>query len=63
MMRECRRIGDWRPIEIEFGIVFPQYHIRASTPEDELAYLIHRVRLVISSLVDISEAQANRRVA
>jgi hypothetical protein len=63
MMRECYRIGDWRPIEIEFGIVFPQYLIRGSTPDDELAYLIRTVRVAITSLVDISKAHADRRVA
>lgn len=63
MMRECYRVGDWRPIEIEFGIVFPQYRICKSTPEDELAYLIKMVRFVITSLVETSEAHAERRVS
>ena len=63
MMRECYRVGDWRPIELEFGIVFPQYDIRGSTPDDELAYLIHMVRVAITSLVDISKAHADRRVS
>jgi hypothetical protein len=62
MMRECYRIGDWRPIEIEFGIAFPQYLIRASTLDDELAYLIRMVRFAINSLVDMSKAHADRRV-
>jgi hypothetical protein len=63
MMRECYRIGDWRPIELEFGIVFPQYLIRGSTPDGELAYLIHMVRVGITSLVDISKAHADRLVS
>jgi hypothetical protein len=63
MMRECYRVGDWRPIELEFGIVFPQYLIRGSTPDDELAYLIHMVRVAITALVDISTAHAGRRVS
>ena len=63
MMRECYRIGDWRPIELEFGIVFPQCLIRGSTPDAELAYLIHMVRVGITSLVDISKAHADRRVS
>jgi hypothetical protein len=63
LMRECYRIGDWRPIELEFGIAFPHYVIRGSTPDDELAYLIHTVRVAISSLVDISKAHADRRVS
>jgi hypothetical protein len=63
MMRECYRIGDWRPIELEFGIVFPQYLIHGSTPDDELAYLIHMVRAGITSLVDISKAHTDRRVS
>jgi hypothetical protein len=63
MMRECYRIGDWRPIELDFGIVFPQYLIRGSTPDDELAYLIRMVRVAITSLVDISKAHADRRVS
>jgi hypothetical protein len=62
MMRDCYRIGDWRPIEIEFGITFPQYLIRASTLDDELAYLIRVVRFAIRSLVDMSKAHADRRV-
>ena len=63
LMRECYRVGDWRPIELEFGIVFPQYVIRGSTPDDELAYLIRMVRVAITSLVYISKAHADRRVA
>lgn len=63
MMRECYRVGDWRPIELEFGIVFPQYLIHGSTPDDELAYLIRMVRVGITSLVDISAAHADRRVS
>jgi hypothetical protein len=63
MMRECYRVGDWRPIELEFGIVFPQCFMRGSTPDDELAYLIRRVRVAITSLVDISKAHADGRVA
>ncbi len=63
MMRECYRIGDWRPIELEFGIVFPHYVICGSTPDDELALLIHMVRVGITSLVDISAANADRRVS
>ena len=63
MMRECYRVGDWRPIELEFGIVFPQYLIRGSTPHDELAYLIHMVRVGITSLVDISKVHADWRVS
>jgi hypothetical protein len=63
MMSECYRIGDWRPIELEFGIVFPQYLIRGSTPDDELAYLIRMIRVGITSLVDISKTHADRRVS
>jgi hypothetical protein len=63
MMRECHRVGDWRPIELEFGIVFPQCLIRGSTPDDELACLIRRVRVAITSLVEISKAHADRRVS
>jgi hypothetical protein len=62
MMRECWRIGDWRPIEIEFGIKFPQYLICAPTPEAELAKLIDTVRSTITTLVELSEAHADRRV-
>jgi hypothetical protein len=49
MMRECYRIGDWRPIEIEFGITFPQYLIYAPTPEAELAKLVETVRSTITT--------------
>jgi hypothetical protein len=63
LMRECYRVGDWRPLELEFGIIFPQYVIRGSTPDDELAYLIRMVRVAITSLVDISKAHADRRVS
>jgi hypothetical protein len=60
MMRE--RIGDWRPIESEFGITFPQYLIYAPTPEAELAKLIDTVRTTITTLVELSKAHAERRV-
>jgi len=33
MFRNCWRVGDWRPIELEFGIVCPQYNLRGRTPE------------------------------
>jgi hypothetical protein len=62
LMRECWRIGDWRPIEIEFGIKFPQYLICAPTPEAELAKLIDTVRSTITALVELSKAHADRRV-
>lgn len=62
MMRECYRIGDWCPIELEFGIAFPQYAVCGSTLEEELAHLIKAVRFAINSLVEISKAHADRRV-
>ena len=62
MMRECYRIGDWRPIELEFGITFPQYLIYAPTPEGELEKLIETVRSTIARLVELSKSHAERRV-
>ena len=62
MMRECWRVGDWRPIELEFGIACPQYNLRGTTPEEELADLIADVRHWISILVDLSRSHAARRV-
>ncbi|MDT5347065.1 MAG: hypothetical protein QOH91_352 [Mycobacterium sp.] len=62
IMSECWRIGDWRPIELEFGIVCPQYNPRGRTPEDELAALIDDVRQWISTLVELSRSHAARRV-
>jgi hypothetical protein len=61
-MRESYRVGDWRPIELEFGIIFPLYFVRRSTPEEELAYLIHGVRVAITSLIEVSKDHADRRV-
>jgi hypothetical protein len=60
MMRECRRVGDWRPIELEFGIRFPQYRICAATPEEELATMIETVRSTIVTLVTISTSRNAR---
>jgi hypothetical protein len=54
MMRECWRVGDWRPIELEFGITFPQYNVYAATPEAELAKMIETVRETITALVALS---------
>jgi hypothetical protein len=62
LMRECWRIGDWRPIEIEFGIVCPQYNLQGKTPEEQLAGLIDGVRQWISTLVELSRSHAARRV-
>lgn len=60
MMRECWRVGDWRPIELEFGIRFPQYRIYAATPEEELARMIETVRSTIVTLVTISTSRNAR---
>lgn len=60
LMRECYRVGDWRPIELEFGIRFPQYRIYAATPEEELARMIETVRSTIVTLVDISTSRDAR---
>lgn len=62
MFRNCWRVGDWRPIELEFGIVCPQDNLRGRTPEDELAALIDEVRQWISTLVELSRSHAARRV-
>jgi hypothetical protein len=62
MMRECWRIGYWRPIEIEFGITFPEYLIYAPTPEAELAKLTETVRSTITTLLELSKTHADRRV-
>jgi hypothetical protein len=62
MLRECYRTGDWRPIEIEFGLTFPQYRIYAATPEEELAKLIDTVRATITTLVELSKAHADKCV-
>jgi hypothetical protein len=60
MIRECYRVGDWRPIELEFGIVFPSYVVGASTLDDELVELIRTVRYAITALVEASKAHASR---
>ncbi|MGO9157835.1 hypothetical protein [Mycobacterium sp.] len=62
MMSECWRIGDWRPIELEFGIVCPQYNLQGRTPEEELGELIGGVRQWISTLVELAHSHAARRV-
>ena len=62
MMSECWRIGDWRPVELEFGIVCPQYNLQGKTPEEELAGLIDDARQWISTLVELSRSHAARRV-
>jgi hypothetical protein len=62
MMRECWRIGDWRPIELEFDIACPQYRLPGRTPEEELADLIADVRRWIRTLVELSRSHAARRV-
>jgi hypothetical protein len=62
MFRNCWRVGDWRPIELEFGIAWPQYHLRGRTPEEELADLIDDVRHWISTLFELSRSHAARRV-
>ena len=63
LMGECFRVGDWRPIELEFGIVFPQYFICGSTPDAELAHLIYGVRVALTSLIEVSKHHADRRVS
>jgi hypothetical protein len=62
LFRRCWRIGDWRPIELEYNIVCPQYNLRGWTPEQELADLIADVRHWISTLVELSHSHAARRV-
>lgn len=62
MFRHCWRIGDWRPIELEFGIVCPQYNLQGRTPEEELGELIDDVRQWVSTLVELSRSHAARRV-
>jgi hypothetical protein len=60
LMRECHRVGDWRPIELEFGIRVPQYQICAATPEEELARMVETVRSTIVTLVNISTSRGAR---
>jgi len=60
MMRHCYRVGDWRPIELEFGIRFPQYRIYATTLEEELARMIETIRSTIVTLVTLSTSRNAR---
>jgi hypothetical protein len=53
MMRECYRVGDWRPIETEFGVRCLHYSL-SGTEDDALAELIDDVRRWITTLVDLS---------
>ncbi|MBI3217602.1 MAG: hypothetical protein HYZ38_27640 [Mycobacterium sp.] len=62
MMRECYRIGDWRPIEIEFGIKCLHYNL-GGTEDDALAELIDDVRHWIAALVRLSQVRAERWVS
>jgi hypothetical protein len=62
MLRHCWRVGDWRPIELEFGIVCPQYSVQGRTPEEELAELVADVRQWIRTLIELSRSHAARRV-
>jgi hypothetical protein len=62
MFRRCSRVGDWRPIELEFGIVCPQYNLAGRTPEEELADLISDARHWIGTVVELSRSHAARRV-
>ena len=62
MFRQCWSSGDWRPVELEFGIVCPQYTLIASTPEGELAELICDVRNWLELLVELSICHAAQRV-
>ncbi len=60
VMREAYRTADWRPVELEFGIRFPQYRLHGNTPEDELADLVRHVRNWLETLVQCSPAMDRR---
>lgn len=61
VMRESYRTGDWRPVELEFGIRFPQYTLHGVTPEEELAHLIDHCRNWLETIVQHSPV-VDRRV-
>lgn len=56
MMRECWRIGDWRPIELEFGIEYPLLDPKASTHEEALAEMVGSTRRWIEGLIELSRS-------
>lgn len=62
LLRNCWRVGDWRPVEMEFGITMPQYNLHGATLEEELADLINDARKWINTLVMLSKSHAERRV-
>jgi hypothetical protein len=62
MMRDCYRVGDWRPVELEFGIRMPQYILSGRTPEEELADLLNDVRRWLDTLVELSQLHADGHV-
>jgi hypothetical protein len=64
LMMECWRVGDWRPIEIEFGIDYaqPRWFACNASPEEELAVMTQSARRWIDTLAKRANATEGRRV-
>ena len=53
LMWSACAIGDWRPIELEFGSYSRSTSYAGRRQTTKLAHLIHMVRVGITSLVDV----------
>ena len=66
MIRECWRVGDWRPLELEFGVdigtlIASGYEApQGESIDAELAAFIRYVRYIIDAIVLLSNAAAQR---
>lgn len=58
MIRDCWRVGDWRPIELEFGITCQHFELSASTYEEALAEMVNDTRRWIERLIELSRAHS-----